>query len=154
MEAMEKGLETYRGLVYPWEMDHVGHMNVQFYVRRFDEASWHFLLALGIGPAYQRDEGRGVVALEQQVRYRREVLAGALLAVRTRLRGVGDSSLRYEHTMRDCETGETVAEMELLVVQIDTDRRSSTPWPAAMRERCRQWLEGADGAGTEGAGTE
>jgi len=34
-------IETYRGVVYPWQMDHMDHMNVQFLYRRFDEATWH-----------------------------------------------------------------------------------------------------------------
>ena len=29
---MQEPAETYRGFVYPWEMDHIGHMNVRFYV--------------------------------------------------------------------------------------------------------------------------
>jgi len=30
---------TYRGLVYPWHCDHMGHMNVMWYTGKFDEAS-------------------------------------------------------------------------------------------------------------------
>jgi acyl-CoA thioesterase FadM len=29
---------TYRGTVYPWQCDHVGHMNIMWYVGKFDEA--------------------------------------------------------------------------------------------------------------------
>jgi hypothetical protein len=29
-------IETYRDFVYPWSLDHIGHMNVQFYAGRFD----------------------------------------------------------------------------------------------------------------------
>ena len=31
---------TYRGVVYPWDCDHMGHMNVMRYVGKFDEATW------------------------------------------------------------------------------------------------------------------
>jgi acyl-CoA thioester hydrolase len=31
---------TYRGTVYPWQCDHVGHMNIMWYVGKFDEANW------------------------------------------------------------------------------------------------------------------
>jgi acyl-CoA thioester hydrolase len=30
---------TYRGTVYPWQCDHIGHMNVMWYVGKFDEAT-------------------------------------------------------------------------------------------------------------------
>jgi acyl-CoA thioesterase FadM len=39
-------LLTYRGAVYPWHCDHVGHMNVKWYVGKFDEATWQFFNAL------------------------------------------------------------------------------------------------------------
>jgi hypothetical protein len=32
---------TYRGTVYPWQCDHVGHMNIMWYVGKFDEANWN-----------------------------------------------------------------------------------------------------------------
>lgn len=48
---MYSPIPTYRGFAYPWQVDHVGHMNVQFYTARFDEASWQFLAALGLTPA-------------------------------------------------------------------------------------------------------
>ena len=40
---MSTAIETYRGVVYPWQMDHMGHMNVRFYSARFDEATWRLL---------------------------------------------------------------------------------------------------------------
>ena len=33
---------VYKGLVYPWHCDHMGHMNVMWYVGKFDEATWAF----------------------------------------------------------------------------------------------------------------
>jgi acyl-CoA thioesterase FadM len=35
-------IDTYRGVVYPWHCDHMGHMNVMWYVGKFDEATWPF----------------------------------------------------------------------------------------------------------------
>src|SRR6185295_20168046 len=39
------GLLTYRGAVYPWHCDHMGHMNVMWYVGKFDEANWNLFAA-------------------------------------------------------------------------------------------------------------
>jgi len=47
--------------VYPWNIDHVGHMNVQFYVGKFDEAS-KLLASLNhpnIAAIYGLEEARG-----------------------------------------------------------------------------------------------
>ena len=43
-------IETYRGVVYPIHLDHMGHMNVQWYTSKFDEATWHLCSALGMSP--------------------------------------------------------------------------------------------------------
>jgi hypothetical protein len=42
---------TYRGVVYPWQCDHMGHMNVMWYVGKFDEATWQSLSMLGLTPS-------------------------------------------------------------------------------------------------------
>ena len=68
---MAKQFETARGTVYPWQLDHVGHMNVQFYVARFDEASWQLLANFGLTGSFLR----GMAALEQHIYYKRELLA-------------------------------------------------------------------------------
>ncbi len=43
-----EGEATYRGTVYPWHCDHIGHMNVMWYVGKFDEASWNMFARLGL----------------------------------------------------------------------------------------------------------
>ena len=45
---------TYKGAVYPWQCDHIGHMNVMWYVGKFDEANWNFFATLGLTPTYTR----------------------------------------------------------------------------------------------------
>ncbi|MDJ0757275.1 MAG: thioesterase family protein [Ardenticatenaceae bacterium] len=122
-------LETYRGFVYPWHIDHIGHMNVQFYVARFDEASWHFLAHYGITPSYLKENQRGMAAAEQTIKYQKEVLAGSLLVIRTELVAVRPKVLKYRHVMFDGATNEQVAEMLLTAIHIDTTLRKSCPLP-------------------------
>jgi acyl-CoA thioester hydrolase len=53
---------TYKGCVYPWQCDHVGHMNVMWYVGKFDEATWNLFATLGLRPSYLRGENPGMAA--------------------------------------------------------------------------------------------
>ena len=62
---------TYRGTVYPWQCDHVGHMNIMWYVGKFDEANWNFFARLGLTPSYLRESGRGMAAVQQNIAYKR-----------------------------------------------------------------------------------
>jgi acyl-CoA thioester hydrolase len=90
---MSREIETYRGFVYPWVIDHVGHMNVQSYTARFDETSWHFLAHLGLTPGYLKANNRGLVAIDQRTQYRLEVFAGSLLDIRTTLLETGNKDV-------------------------------------------------------------
>jgi acyl-CoA thioester hydrolase len=49
-----KLIPTYRGAVYPRHLDHMGHMNVRFYVAKFDSAVWHLFDRIGVTPDYIR----------------------------------------------------------------------------------------------------
>ena len=73
---------TYRGTVYPWQCDHVGHMNIMWYVGKFDEANWNLFARLGLTPSYLRESGRGMAAVQQNISYKRELLAGDIVEIR------------------------------------------------------------------------
>src|SRR5262249_39584215 len=135
---MYRSLETYRGVVYPWSMDHVGHMNVASYTARFDEATWHFLGKLGLTPGFLKRAGRSAVAADQKTQYKREVLSGTLLHVTTDLLELGRKSIRFVHHMYDSETNEEVATTELVGVYFDIERRVSDELPSVVRERASE----------------
>jgi len=139
---MAKVFETYRGFVYPWMIDHVGHMNVQFYVGRFDEASWHFLARLGFGPARLKDTQRAFVGGEQQIEYKREVKSGTLIHVVTELLEIKRKTVRYVHRMYDTEADQLVASMNLLAIYFDTEARKSAELPQSALDRGAEILAG------------
>jgi acyl-CoA thioester hydrolase len=131
---MYRPIETYRGFVYPWAMDHVGHMNVQFYTARFDEATWHFFARLGLSPNVMKKDNRALVAADQRTQYKREVIDGSLLHITTELHEIGRKSIRFTHRMYDSETNVEVASTDLVGVYFDTERRSSVELPDSARE--------------------
>ena len=73
---MTSMIETYRGAVYPWHCDHMGHMNVMWYVGKFDEATWNLFAATGITTAFLKENRRGMAAVQQNITYKRELLSG------------------------------------------------------------------------------
>lgn len=133
-------LETHRGTVYPWEIDHMGHMNVQHYVARFDSATWHLFAAMGMTPRWLRDHRRGMSAVEQTVSYRREVLAGDLVIVISSVLEVSTRSIRFRHVMHDAVTGEEVASTELVGVHIDLERREAVAFSNSIRSRAKEMI--------------
>src|SRR5215475_9890264 len=125
---------TYRGTVYPWHCDHVGHMNVMWYVGKFDEANWNLLARIGITPTYVRESGCGMAAVQQNISYKRELLAGDIVEIRSSLLEIRAKSIRFRHEMRNVETGEIAAACELTGVHMDRSLRKSTAFPPDIRE--------------------
>jgi acyl-CoA thioester hydrolase len=124
---------TYRGTVYPWHCDQMGHMNVMWYVGKFDEATWQLFAAAGITPSYLRSQQRGMVAVDQRLSYRGELYAGDVISVRSAIIELGKSSVRFVHEMQRDESGEHVATSMLKGVHIDTVARRSCPLPEELR---------------------
>jgi acyl-CoA thioester hydrolase len=134
---------TYRGTVYPWHCDHMGHMNVMWYVGKFDEASWQILASLGLTRTRTREEGIGAVAVEQHINYKRELFAGDIVTIRSTVLQIKDKVLRLFHEMRNEETGEIAATMTVVAIHIDVHARKARELPADIRERALKMIRGA-----------
>jgi acyl-CoA thioester hydrolase len=140
------GEATYRGTVYPWQCDHVGHMNIMWYVGKFDEANWSFIARLGLTPTYLRNSGRGMAAVQQNIAYKRELLAGDIVEIRSSLLEIRDKLVRFLHEMRNAETGEIAAICEITGVHMDRTLRKSTAFTPAIREAAARHLVAAEPA--------
>jgi len=137
---MAQSTITYRGTVYPWQCDHMGHMNVMWYVGKFDEATWQILAAMGAGPSRLRNEGFGLVAVEQHIEYKRELRPGDLLTIRSSILEAREKSVRFTHEMTNDETGELAATMLVVGVCIHTATRKARALPPDIRERIASLL--------------
>ena len=126
---------TYRGAVYPAQCDHMGHMNVAFYVAKFDEATWQLLASIGLSGSRLRDERLGMAGVEQHIEYKRELVAGDVVTVTSRVLEVREKAMRFAHEMRNDETGEVAARMVLVAVHLDATTRKARAFPADVRER-------------------
>jgi acyl-CoA thioester hydrolase len=133
---------TYKGTVYPWQCDHVGHMNIMWYVGKFDEANWNLFASVGLTPSYLRDKQRGMAAVQQNISYKREVLAGDIIEVKSRVVEIRDKTLRFLHEMRNGETGEVVAICEITGVHMDAKERKSCPFPDDIRSQAARLTSG------------
>ena len=132
---------TYRGTVYPWQCDHMGHMNVMWYVGKFDEAIWNLFARIGLTPSYLRDAQRGMAAVEQRIRYQRELVAGDVVAVRSTVTGLRDKVIEVRQTLINLDDGSVAATMDLVGVHLDTAVRKSVPFAPAIAARARALVE-------------
>ena len=78
-------LDTYRGTVYPWHCDHMNHMNVMWYVGKFDEATWNLMSHLGMNAGFLLIQGlSGIEAASDAVKLRSSVTTVVTLAAPAR----------------------------------------------------------------------
>ena len=134
---MSGGFLSYRGAVYPWQCDHMSHMNVMWYVGKFDEATWNFFAELGLTRAYLQTNGRGMAAVEQVIQYKKELMAGDTVAVHSAVVEIKEKVLRFSHEMRNTQSGEVVATTVLTAVFLDTAARKATLFPAEIQARAQ-----------------
>ena len=142
----DTAIETCRGVVYPWQLDHMDHMNVQFYTARFDEATWHFFAALGMTTGYFKANRRGMAALEQRTLYKKELHAGDLIRITSELLEIRPKTIRFVHRMYDAGSGAEVATTELVGAHIDTDARKAVPFPDDIVSRQRSFFDARTGS--------
>jgi acyl-CoA thioester hydrolase len=129
---------TYRGIVYPWQCDHMGHMNVMYYANKFDEACWQLLSMLGLNPARFAEEGTGMAAVEQHIQYRRELRAGQAVTIQSAVLEVKEKSIHMLHKLIDDASGEVAATTVVVGVHIDAMLRKAISIPQDVRDAVLQ----------------
>lgn len=120
---------TYRGPVYPWHCDHMGHMNVMWYVGKFDEASWNLFSDVGLTFSYMKENKCRVAAVEQHLTYLKELLEGETVVINSKIVEVRGKVVVFTHEMSNAVTGDMCATCELTVVHLDSVTRKAIAFP-------------------------
>lgn len=103
-EIMEPWIETYRGAVSPWETDVTEHFTVAFYFDRIAMAEASLAAELGLLGTLRT----GSFIRRYDVRYARELRAGAAFHIESGAIGADDSGVRFGHRFVDSVTGEAI----------------------------------------------
>ena len=138
-------VETYRGMIYPWHCDHMGHMNVMWYVGKFDEATWNLFAGVGITTAFLKENRRGMAAVEQRISYRREALVGDIVVIRSAVLEVRPKSVRFVHEMFRGDDGDHLSTMIVVGVHIDIVARKSIQFEPQIVARTQAMVDAQAG---------
>ncbi len=133
---MDDWLETYRGTVFRWEVDHNDHFTVAYYFARIADAGLGLLAALGLGPLDTR-------TTDCFVRYQRELRVGDIMHVESGVIHAGPGALVLGHKLFDSGTGTLCTTVEQRVQVPDalppeSARRAEArrvAWDGPPRER-------------------
>ena len=128
-------LRTFQGTIYPWNCDHMGHMNVKYYAEKFDQAVWNLFSHLGLTADYLRNNNRGMVALEQNIKYHKEVLPGDSIFIESEVLEIREKTLRMRHVMFNAVDSGLLSETEVIGLHIDTVKRKGVALPGFVTEK-------------------
>jgi acyl-CoA thioester hydrolase len=119
----------------------MGHMNVMWYVGKFDEACWQLLGMLGLHRSRFAENETGMAAVEQHIQYKRELHSGDAVTIQSALLEVKDKSIRMLHKMVHDASGEVAATTVVVGVHIDLRIRKAIRMPEDVRQRAIEMKE-------------
>jgi acyl-CoA thioester hydrolase len=135
-------------------IDRNGHMNVRHYVGVLDDCGFPYLHRFGIDTTYPVRERKGVMDLENHIRYLAEVLEGDRVSAHLRLLDFGPKSVHWMNFMVNHTNRTVAATLELITVHVDLESRRVVAWsPEAAagmatqleRDRALPWAAPASG---------
>ena len=127
-QHMAEWMETYRGTVFPWEVDLVEHFTVAYYFDRLADAGWNALEELGLGADYVARTGCTCVTEPVYVRYMRELRAGDVLYIRSGVIHADESRLVLGHTLLNAATGTVCTTFEQHLSHVRWPERARVLW--------------------------
>ena len=132
--------ETNRGVVFPWQCDHYGHLNVRYYTHFFDDAGFQIWSLIGLTLKEILDHSVHPVVAEIKVSFLQELKAGSLIIVKGGFTRVGTKSIGHRQLMYNVDTGVLCATQDTVEVFFDPKTRTSAEIPDDIRSRISENL--------------
>ena len=125
--------ETYRGMVMAQEIDSNGHMNVQFYSRKFDAATAQFMMLIGHDLKEFKAQELGFAYVELTIKYLRELFEDQAVHIETEVVDCANKVVTLQHTMKNSATGDIASIAIVKWVIFDKVARRAVPLPESLR---------------------
>ncbi len=116
--------------IEPAWIDYNGHLNLAYYHVLLDRAMDEAFGLIGMGPDYPASRRASYFLAECHTRFRRELMADAVVRVTVQLVDFDDKALHYRMEIRDAAEGWVAATAECVSVHVDLETRRPAPFPA------------------------
>jgi len=110
-----------------WECDSNGHMNVMYYINKFENGGRSFSHEMGIFELM--NEEIGFVVLEQNIKYHQEVFQDDLLYIESHLLSFSNKAFTIRHEMYNDVSKKLISTMDAVGVLFDKKNRKAIPIP-------------------------
>ena len=118
----------------------MGHMNVQFYATKVNDAFYHLRGAIGITPQTIRANRASMVPLLDDIRYIRELRSTDLLEIHSAIVEVRERTMQVRQEIFNTTTGELSCTFDTITGNFDKETRHLKPWPDLIRRRAEELI--------------
>lgn len=125
---------TYRGAVMTWECDSNGHLNVMYYINRYELAGRNLMPKMGMEKAFMKSNNYGIAVIEQHIRYVKEVFEDDLLYIESRVKDHSRKVFTLFHELKNGTNDEIVGTCEVKLVLLDKLNRKAVLLPTRVRK--------------------
>lgn len=133
MDRNHKNL-MYKGAVMTWECDSNRHMNVMYYINKFEHAGRNLSLAFGLSKSYMQEKQIGIAVVEHNILYKREVFEDDLIHIYSKPIEYSDKVFTVFHEMIKADTNTLAATMNVKLVSFDLKQRKAISLPEDFKK--------------------
>src|SRR5215469_14673563 len=116
--------------IQPSEIDHLGHMNVRFYMERAQKANKALMRRFGLESGEPGEPRPLLVLRDSYVRYHREQFQGSTLAVKGGVLDADADGVRLYFKLVNDAKAQVAATFIMLVSLVERATRAPAPIPA------------------------
>lgn len=126
--------EVLSGVIHPWHLDTLGHMNARWYAHLLDDAAFQFWARHGLCQTQMREmAGVATVTASTKVDFLREIGAGDCYIITGGPTRIGGKSVTLEFAVTVLSTGAEHARLSTVEVFVDAADHHSVTIPASIR---------------------
>lgn len=131
----EKYVETLRMMTQAWQCDHLGHVNVSFYMGWIGDAAFAIAALHGWPREQMMAEQAGVAAVKAEVDYQAELRGGDMVRMESTVESIGERKIVFRHRLVRVGDEKQAMAARLTGVCIDLVGRRSRPFPQSFVTR-------------------
>jgi acyl-CoA thioester hydrolase len=131
----DRYIETLRLLTQAWHCDHLGHVNVSFYMGWLGDAAFAIGAMHGLGRERALAEGIGVAAVRAEIDYQAELRGGDMVRMESTVEEIGERKIVFRHRLLRVGDDRQAMAARLIGVCFDLDTRRARPFPVDFAAR-------------------
>lgn len=125
---------TWAGECSAWECDELGHLNMSFYLDKFEQARMGLFIRLGLLEAFRPHAYSTVRSRDIHIKYLAEARPGAPLRVESALIALHDATAEVGHVMYHRD-GRMAATLREIVEHVYSPEDKKFAWPSRLRNK-------------------